>query len=529
MSQLWNTAAGRAATREATNHVIRHRMSRHFPRNFVTEFDDWIDSGKTAFEFLQVIGQMNVGYDREILNLYELLNVLDGLEATTAAIDFFVNNDIGDDINGLGNETTPWATLDRAVDYLKDTWIDHPVRLFLAHTAPVGQTEYLSEQIFIAPKIRTGSLSIIGVGAAIETQTARTINAVTALGGAGDIVNQAGPAWGADVWLGQFLLGPHPTQPNNQAHAVHFNTAQDLYLHHATGLPAAADDITGVIPAIRIKIDNLSIEPTVASITSANREYSRIALVNLALDFTDSKSLNRIFSCSNADIYMDFVTLQFDRAGDDQFFSQRSSINIYEPIDTTLQVASESGIDNIGFGGNASPGISIFDTQLGFSPMVEQNDSELANATVTHGIYCTKGNHFLQDVAATQLECVRATNLHTKRAYVSSEPSINGYDLWQCMAKIDETYVGESTNCIEADGCNLEILDNCACDAASAVALACTGSVICKITGAMANFLGVVNVNFETVNPVVPLAWPAVNASIDDGMATTPFAVVSRL
>lgn len=492
----------------------------------MVQFDAWIQSGKTAFSFVDVLGQLNELNDPIILDLYELLGQIGELPETYQDQDFFVNNLTGDDINGLGTELSPWATVGRALDYLRNTVIKHRIHILAAHTAVAGQTTYTETAWFLDHTIDGGSLAIIGVGAPIETKQATQIAVETNLGKGAIQWNQIDLSWTVNDWIGEFVMGP-----DAKAYPVHKNTDSDLWIPYVSvANPGVGDPIRGVIPAVIFKLPNLNVRLNETLIVTGTGGYTPVAIVNCNLDFTDSNSPEAVLTCAYSTINFDFVVATFLNTKSVVLINE-SLFNSFPPVDTTLAAASETGITNIGASLSNQAGLTVRGAtkQLDDHAMIVIHNSSVNNVTNSSENNARTGNVAFNRACALKFEGEGANALEMSHCFASSETDDYGIELWQTNLELFGCYFGQSAAAIKANLSRMEIRGVCECDALCTYALQLEAFVHCHVEGDQNGFVGATD-DIRFMVPAAPLdaSWPADGVSVDDGVAASPTSIVVR-
>jgi hypothetical protein len=493
----------------------------------MVQFDEWIQSGKTAFSFVNVLGELNKLNDPIILNLYELLGQLGEFPETYQNVDYYINNVDGDDINGLGTQLSPWETVGRALEFLRNTIIKHRVQILAADTATVGQTTYVEDTWFLDHTIDGGSLAIIGVGVPVETKAATEVRFDTALGDGAFILNQTDLAWTTDDWIGEFML----TEGGN-AFAVHRNTAEDLWYHYVgVGVPTPTQHITGVVPAVRFTLNNLNVKSNSAFISTADGRRSPLAIVNCYLDFENSTSLDGILTLNYSNLWMDFVTVVFKDGGTRQVYCNETNINTWPPVNTNLEAASESGVVNMSDMDYDNPGLTLrrATKTIESDTMVWMHNSALFVVTNSAQFLVRSGNGVLSRCAGHKFAGINAHLLESSFSYASTDDGDNGIFLEQCDGHLTSIYIGHAKSAIFADMARLIIEDGTECDANCDYVLEANPFVQCKVTGAMVGCVGNTDdIRFVGPAAAVDASWPADGVAVDDGIATSPTSIVVR-
>jgi len=522
MTNLWTTAAGRAATKEAIYQVMRRRMSRFFGRNFVVQFNEWIQSGKTAFSFLDTLGDLNDFHDTEILNLYELLGVIGELPETLADIDYYVT-EAGDDINGLGNATEPFASVSRALEAIEKTTINHQVRILVDNTVAGVLTTYTDDVWYLPHDIRDGSLAIVGVGAAIETYAPIVLTAYTALGSGGHQYDVAGAPWIANEWQGSFLQ-PTDGAAIDRAFSVQQNAVATLYTHKYTTIPGAADTVRGIAPPVEIELNKVTIKGQGPDIVAANILGSRIALVNLRLNFEGSTHTEGQFETDSAEqrIFLDFVAMSFSDGSTSNLQLKNSRINEYEPVDGTLEAISACGIDKAGT--VAGPGFTCHRATKGLDDAI----MALIDNTTVYRMTIAENIGGVQIGTARIFNCALGGGValyvplwYLDSCFCSNNGAADAFNFHMGDLKFTQSYIQAGNNGINVDNARVYLADMVCDPAIVRFGVEAGANVHIETGDALAVFVGTLGaLNFTAPNPDVVVAWPAAGAIVTDGLAT---------
>lgn len=524
MTNLWTTAAGRAATKEAIYQIIRRRISRFFGRKFVVQYEAWVASGKTAFSFLNTLGNLNPYHDTEILNLYELLMTIGELPETVANLDVYVNGATGSDINGLGNSTTPFATVGRALEDLENTVIKHRVRILVANPSTPATYTYTESEWFLNHEISgDGSLAIIGVSVPEVAFATEALTAVSALG-TGGLYQTAGLAgWGVNQWQGTWA-NPVDGPADKWAYPILHNTATVLTGGIYGTLPLVGNSIQGIRPAIKVNLNSLKIKTRCENRARTNALKSPVAIVNLELRMNGSSDRIAVFDIDGDEqnIWLDFLSVRFADGNFDDIKIKRAYVNFYEPRDTGIGLASLTSIANIGvLGDNAGVSFHRETKGLASSVMAFIDGSYVTHLTIPEYIYHrgTYPGTFLENCAFSGVLCYTGTYIETKENYLSNDGAA-AYIYEMCKAKIRGDFIRAGLKCVVADQVSLFIGDAAQCDVAIAgYGLQAGAGTHCVIDGTLAAFVGTSGaVQFTAPNPDVVVAWPAAGAQNDDGL-----------
>ena len=519
MTNLWTTAAGRAATKILIYSLIRRRMKRFFKRKFVVQYDAWIQSGKTAFSFLNTLGDLNTYHDTEILNLYELLMTIGEAPETVADQDFHVNNLTGDDINGLGNTAHPFATVSRALAAIENTVINHRIRILLDTTVAGADNQYIDDVWYAPHDIRAGSVAVIGVGSALESFPVQTCSVYTALGSGGHKFTIAAPAWLANAWQGSFM-SPTDGPAIGRGFPIQHNDVDALYCHRFSTFPGAADSFTGVKPTITVKLNKLSIKTRGPEIVSSAWAASRFAIINLNLDFSASPHAEGQFKCDGEQyLWLDFVTMKMKDYTSENVQIADAQINVYPPVDGTFEAISAAGIDKIGE--SAGPGFVIHRNtpSLGNNSMVYIDCAQIRRMT------CTEIISGSQDSRCVLANCAYGGSKFYNRVYFDIAQCLNSNngnysdDAPTADLRLYQSYIEAGAEGVRCKNGHLIIWDLQCDPAIVGYALIAGPNLFVEIEDSCALFVATTgSIRFTAPNPDVAAAWPAAGAIVGDAI-----------
>lgn len=523
MTNLWATVAGRAATKEAIYQIIRRRMSRFFGRKFVVQFNEWIQSGKTAFSFLDTLGDLNDFHDTEILNLYELLGVIGEAPETLADIDYWIT-EAGDDINGLGNIDSPFASVSRALAAIENTVINHRVRILVDNTTAGVLTGYTDDVWYLPHDIRSGSLSIVGVGPYIETFADQVLSAYAALGSGGHQYSVAGAPWIANEWQGSFMV-PQDGAAKDRAFSVQQNSTGALYTHKYTTIPGAADTVHGIAPPVSINLNKITIKGQGPDIVAANVLGSRIAIANLRLNFTDSTHTEGQFETDSAEqrVYLDFVTMIFKDGTTNNLQLKNSRINEYEPVDDSIELISASGVDALGT--VAGPGFTCYRKTKGLADAIMAfiDESTVNRMTITENIGGEAlGTARLFSCALGGGSAVYVPLWYLDSCFCSNNGAVDAFSFTMGDLKFTQSYIQAGNNGIKVSNARVYLADMVCDPAIVRFSMEAGPNVFIETGDNLGVFVGTLGaLNFTAPNPDVVVAWPAAGAIVTDGLITS--------
>lgn len=338
MSNLLNTATGRAAILTAQRFLLQRRISRHFKRNLVIDYNQWLSGGDFPLDTL--LGDLNQSNDSEILNLYSLLGMVGGLPASVANVTVYVDPATGSDITGTGGPAKPYASL-WFLDYMPRK-IDHSYKIMIVSSASI-----LSDVVLDFNFGQNGSLSFIGVGAPTVVSGPFTVSTTGVIGtNVGRFIQMTTPI-GADP-SNNFVMATSGAESGN-VQAIHSLAAADtiaLPEGALTGL-APADTMNIVRPTVKLSVRNLVCSCRNDDSYADNiNDGARLNFVNLQVEITDSgntklQALLINNTCAQA---MSFVQLIPPTNGTCVI---KSDLNTQNPHDSLVENDSASGVANI--------------------------------------------------------------------------------------------------------------------------------------------------------------------------------------
>lgn len=295
-SNLLNTGYGADALREAVCDQIRRRMRRWFKRNTVIAFDNWVEGNKLAnFDFSTVLGNLNIGHDQEIYNLYQLLKDLE-LGYGTVNADFRVNAVTGDDENGDGSVDAPFASMTR-VFRLLPKYINSAINIIL--TAPTANpiTAMPDLDIEFGPE---GQLTIQGASNPNVIAAPLVSTGWANIGAGGTYAHAltvAGAGWAPNMFQGYFV---HVTSGANSGafYAIASNTADTIIVPVTTHPMAPGDSFSILQPGDYIKLDFVKWAGTFKSKTLdvvSRFVMTNIRFENIVAEFSANESIDLYF------------------------------------------------------------------------------------------------------------------------------------------------------------------------------------------------------------------------------------------
>jgi hypothetical protein len=338
MSDLLNTATGRAAILTAQRFLLQRRISRHFKRNLVIDYNQWLSGNDFTLDTL--LGDLNKAHDPEILNLYSLLGMVGGLPASIANNTIYVDPATGSDITGTGAASKPYASL-----WFLDTLprkINHTYKIMLVSSASI-----LDDVVLDFNFGPNGSLSFIGVGAPTVVAGPFTVSTTGVIGAnVGRFIQMTTPI-GADP-SNNFVMATSGAE-NGNVQAIHSLAAADTIavLEGALSLLAPADTMNIVRPTVKLSVRNLVCSCRNDDSYADNiNDGARINFVNLQVEITDSgntkvQALLVNNTCAQS---MTFVQLIPPTSGTAVI---KSDLNTQNPHDAAVESYSASGVNNI--------------------------------------------------------------------------------------------------------------------------------------------------------------------------------------
>ncbi len=338
MSDLLNTATGRAAILTAQRFLLQRRISRHFKRNLVIDYNQWLSGNDFTLDTL--LGDLNKAHDPEILNLYSLLGMVGGLPASIANNTIYVDPATGSDITGTGAASKPYASL-----WFLDTLprkINHTYKIMLVSSASI-----LDDVVLDFNFGPNGSLSFIGVGAPTVVAGPFTVSTTGVIGAnVGRFIQMTTPI-GADP-SNNFVMATSGAE-NGNVQAIHSLAAADTIavLEGALSLLAPADTMNIVRPTVKLSVRNLVCSCRNDDSYADNiNDGARINFVNLQVEITDSgntkvQALLVNNTCAQS---MTFVQLIPPTSGTAVI---KSDLNTQNPHDGAVESDSASGVNNI--------------------------------------------------------------------------------------------------------------------------------------------------------------------------------------
>lgn len=355
MSNLLNTAAGRNVVLEAQRHLLRRRLSRFFKRNLAVDYEQY-SKGLAEFDMATLLGQLNVAWDDELSDLYQLLGTVGGLAESIADTAIHVNPTTGSDITGTGSTARPYASLWFLGDdpgltgsftpNILPRRINHNYRILIYGDVVFPGTLTLTTNFG-----DNGCLSFIGVGEEVEV--------LAGLGGAlTAVTNQQSCAREFDLsvnptldCLPYFVQFTSGLDDRNVAGVIRVDSAAGkLWTRHNPVLNTAiADTYRYVRPAWKITVNGLTIDCAGSRYVGSTTAYrgSRVVFCNLDIE-VDEKGLgaNRQCFISGVPVSFGFCRILQD-AGNWFPWVFNNEINRYRPVDGDIETLSQTTIPNL--------------------------------------------------------------------------------------------------------------------------------------------------------------------------------------
>lgn len=352
MSNLLNTAEGRNVVLEAQRHLLRRRLSRFFKRNLVIDYEQY-SKGLAEFDLGTLLGQLNVAWDDELIDLYRLLGTIGALPESIADTQIYVNPTTGSDITGTGSTDRPYASL-WFLGFLPKR-INHLYRVLIYgdidHGGPLTLTNEFGDG---------GSLSFVGVGPAVEVFSAvasdvtqvRNFQSVWLC-----IDTTIAPVPGVTKSFIQFTSG---TNDNDAAPVCQINAASNLVFFRRDALSSVgvADTFRYIEPAQKLTLQGFHLDCRGSSGVSnaTNWRGSRVNFVNLTISIDYSGvAVGPMVTIKGVPVSFPFCQLEV--GGQPSIFPVEiyNSVNEYNPLDDQLSALSQCGVDNLFLGTAGQP------------------------------------------------------------------------------------------------------------------------------------------------------------------------------
>lgn len=451
MSNLLNTAEGRNVVLEAQRHLLRRRLSRFFKRNLVIDYEQY-SKGLGEFDLGTLLGQLNVAWDDELIDLYRLLGTIGALPESIANTQIYVNPTTGSDINGTGSTDRPYASL-WFLDFLPHR-INHLYRVLIygdiVHGGPLTLTNEFGDN---------GSLSFVGVGPAVEVFSA-VADALAA-----PPVNQqqtwieavvgTPPVAGVTRSFVQFTSGANDTfaAPVNR-----INIPGEIIYFRRDPLSSVAENDTYhyIEPAHTLTVQGFSADcPGSHRVpTSLSFRGARVNFVNLKISL-DYQGFNVDTMFYTHGVPMTFGFVQIEAAGESSRYPCviENSVNEYAPVDPQLSVLANCGVGNLFQGTGGQPlscGAQFINpnaTEYAYDDRVLLID----NGSYVQSLDCmayvrANGSSTIRRVSAKQFQIWNAT---TDADYICADPNNatpNALNIEHSLVRIGHVLVGTANS-----------------------------------------------------------------------------------
>lgn len=349
MSNLMNTAEGRAALLVAQRWLLERRMSRFFKRNTAAELENYFDG--QGFQLENMLADLNVAHDDEIIAIYRLLGAIGVLNETVADVTYYVNATTGSDSEGDGGATSPYATL-WFLSNLPKT-IAHKVQIVIETDVTETGLDIVIDQTFKG----NGCLSFIGSGAptVVSGPFPYTVVALT------DLYNDAGAVVQANTPIGGsfeqlFLRVLTATNPAAVSKAVPISSIPDVDKVLCRRLPIvnlqAGDTFDICVPSHKLEVRTITVNAQGMSHHIVSDDLgARVAFINLKIAVYDTDSTYETIKIdSTIDTVMSFCTIE-----NLSKLQINSNLNRISPIDTDIEAIANCGVNNWVLEGSGTP------------------------------------------------------------------------------------------------------------------------------------------------------------------------------
>jgi hypothetical protein len=347
MSNLMNTAEGRAALLVAQRWLLERRMSRFFKRNTAAELGNYFDG--QGFHLENMLADLNVAHDDEIIEIYRLLGAIGVLNETVADVTYYVNATTGSDSEGDGGATSPYASL-WFLSNLPKT-IAHKVQIVIETDITETGLDIVIDQTFKGD----GCLSFIGSGAPTVVSGPYTVAALTDLyNSAGSVVQATTPIGGS--FEQRFLRVLTATNPQAVSKAVPISSTPDVDKLLCRRLPIvnlqAGDTFDICVPSHKLEVRTITVNAQGMSHRILSDDLgARVSFINLKIAVFDTDSTYETIKIdSTIDTVMSFCTIE--NLGK---FQINSNLNRISPIDTGIEAIANCGVNNWVSEGSGTP------------------------------------------------------------------------------------------------------------------------------------------------------------------------------
>jgi hypothetical protein len=528
MSNLLNTAEGRNVILEAQRYLLRRRLSRFFKRNLVIDYEQY-SKGLGEFDLGTLLGELNVAWDDELIDLYRLLGTIGALPESIADTQIYVNPTTGSDITGTGSTDRPYASL-WFLGFLPKR-INHLYRVLIYgdidHGGPLTLTNEFGDG---------GSLSFVGVGPAVEV-----FSAVASFVDAAPVNQQqtwieievnTPPVAGVTRSFIQFTDGANVSYA---APVNRIDIGDQLVYFRRDPLSGVAqnNNFHYIEPAHTLTVQGFSADCAGSRRVpeSLSLRGSRLNFVNLkiALDY-QGVGVNTMFYTSG--VPMVFAFVQIEAAGEASRYPCviTNSVNEFVPVDDQLVTLAACGVGNLFQGAGGQPlscGVQFI------NPDAEEHAYDdrvllIGNGAYVQSLDCmayvrANGSSTIRRVSAKQLQLWSAT---TDADYICADPSNgtpNAISIEHSLVRIGHALVGTANTGVLCSNSRLYFSQGGGSVAATMTVL---GAYAFDLSGQSKLYLrnpwtgqtGTLNdLVFSDPAPVVAAAFPAANAIVSGG------------
>lgn len=286
ISNLLANPAGQLAIREATADMLRKRIRRWFERNTVIGFDNWVLNGKPSpimlsADFLGVLDSLNAVHDKEILDLLDALQQLEGA-ADSLDLNWYVDTVNGDDVTGDGSTLHPYKSLTKVQDIYGPVWhCNSQVNIYC--NAPAANPIALVRdwQITCGP---AAQITIQGANApTVISAGPHAVSGFTDLGVSavmGHDIAVAAPSWVPNAQVGNFIHMLTGTR-TGRFYCIVENTADHLWISY-TDEPFAIADTFEIVRPGSVLASTIPFSISIEGLQDYKQTYiSRFTFANL--------------------------------------------------------------------------------------------------------------------------------------------------------------------------------------------------------------------------------------------------------
>jgi hypothetical protein len=266
---------------------------------------------------------------------------------TIADMDIYVDTSTGNDTTGNGRVSAPYATITKAYEAIPNT-IKHRVRLLITAGTYTNDFPELIDNKFEG----NGSLAFIGVGvpSVVEAGPYTLTGSIDVGVTAGLKLSASAASWTTDAYYGKFIRMLSGTRAND-AYPVLANDADDVWSTYYSSKPTTTDTFDIVKPAVTATASQITFSLADQSeMWTSSWGNARVAVINMNLDFSSSsRGAGLLAFYGPGSIWLDFVRVIVpDTTWAPVMLYDGPSLNYYLPLDTGLQAASGSSIEQIG-------------------------------------------------------------------------------------------------------------------------------------------------------------------------------------